>query len=183
MNQKNLSKLTSNRYFIIAVFLAAVLISLGGFYFKDFFAQSKGLGLLGIFIINFFSSATFFVSGPAFLTIIAGGSLYPPFLVALVASLGASMGDLVSFFMGYSGRRLAVKKLETKSWFKIIDNLFKAYGIWVVFVFAIIPNPLFDAIGLVAGIFGIKPAKFFLVMLLGRFARFIILALIGAKYY
>lgn len=183
MNQKNLSKLTSNKYFVTAVFIVSVLISLGGFYFKDFFAQSKGLGLLGILIINFFSSATFFVSGPAFLTVIAGGSLYPPLLVAFVASLGASAGDLVSFFMGYSGRTLTYKRLEKKKWFLIVENLFKRYGIWVVFVFAIIPNPLFDAIGVVAGIFGIKPAKFFLVMLLGRFLRFVLLAFIGAKFY
>lgn len=183
MNQKNLSKLTSNKYFVIAVFIVSVLISLGGFYFKDFFAQSKGLGLLGIFIINFFSSATFFVSGPAFLTVIAGGSLYSPLLVAFIASLGASAGDLVSFFMGYSGRELALRKLENKLWFKVVDDLFKAYGVWVVFIFAIIPNPLFDAIGIFAGIFGIKPIRFFLVMLLGRFLRFILLAFIGAKFY
>lgn len=183
MNKKNLSKLTSNKYFIITVFLVSLLMSIGGIYFKDFFAQSTKLGLLGILIINFFSSATFFVSGPAFLTIIAGGSLYPPLLVAFIASVGASAGDLISFFIGHSGRKLAAKRLEKKLWFKVLDDLFKVYGIWVVFVFAIIPNPLFDAIGVVAGIFGIKPAKFFLVMLLGRFIRFVLLAFIGAKFY
>lgn len=183
MKKNQLSNLTSNKYFIIFIFIASLLISFAGFYFRDFFAESRGLGLLGIFIINFFSSATFFISGPAFLTVVAGGDLYNPLLVALVASVAASLGDLVSFFMGFSGRKLTYKRLEKKKWFTLVDDLFKKYGIWVVFVFAIIPNPLFDAIGLVAGIFGIKPAKFFFVMLLGRFLRFVLLAFIGAKFY
>jgi membrane protein YqaA with SNARE-associated domain len=183
MKKNQLNNLTSNKYFIVSVFIISLLISFAGFYFRDFFAQSRGLGLLGIFIINFFSSATLFISGPAFLTIVAGGDLYNPLLVALVASMAASLGDLVSFFMGFSGRKLTYERLERKKWFTLVDDIFKRHGIWVVFVFSIIPNPFFDAIGLIAGVFGIKPVKFFLVMFLGRFLRFVLLAFIGAKFY
>lgn len=174
MNKKNLS--------IIALLLSTI-ISFLIFYFRDFFAGVQSLGLLGIFLINFFSSATFFVSGPAFLTVIAGGSIYSPLLVAFIASLGASAGDMVSYIFGFSGRHLALEGLKKKIWFVVIENVFKAYGKIVVFLFAIIPNPLFDAIGLLAGVMGMKYYEFFVITLLGRFARFIILALIGARFY
>ena len=184
MNQKNLkslNKLASSKYFIIAVFILSTLLSFAGLYFKDYFAHSKGLGLLGIFLINLFGSATFFVSGPAFLTVVTGGGLYNPVLVAVVASLGAAIGDLVSFLIGSSGRELTKQKLESKKWFKLLDDLFKRFGSWVVLIFAIIPNPLFDAVGLVAGVFGVSIKRFFVLTLFGRFIRFGILALIGAK--
>lgn len=167
----------------IFLLIFSIGLSIGIFSLRDYLRDTISLGLLGIFLINFASSATFFVSGPAFLTVIAGGSIYPPLVVALIASLGAAFGDMISFFLGYSGRSLTEHKLKKKLWFTILEDLFKAYGSVFVFVIAIIPNPFFDALGLIAGIFGFKPLKFFVLIFLGRVARFIILALIGAKYY
>lgn len=178
----NLNKIFSNKIFIIILFLLSLVLSFAGFYFQDFFAHSRGWGLLGIFILNFFSSATFFVSGPAFLTIIAGGNLYNPILVAVVAAVAASLGDLVSFALGYSGRNLTYKHPENHKWLFLIEAHFKKYGLLIVFLFALIPNPFFDAIGIVAGIFGLKPGKFFVIMLCGRFLRFMVLAFSGAKF-
>lgn len=175
--------MTSKKSFSILILILSFALSIAAFIFRDYFRQASGLGLLGIFLINFASSATFFVSGPAFLTVIAGGSIYSPLLVAIVASLGAAAGDMISYFLGYSGRKLTEHKLKKKLWFIVLEDLFKAYGDIFVFIFALIPNPLFDALGLVAGVFGLKPARFFVLILLGRFARFILLALIGAKYY
>lgn len=173
----------NKKYLSVLVLVLSLTLSLGLFIFRDYFKDFRNLGLLGIFLINFVSSATFFVSGPAFLTVIAGGSIYPPLLVALIASLGASIGDMVSYFFGYSGRKLTEHKLKKKLWFIVIEDVFKAYGSIFIFVFAIIPNPFFDAVGLFAGVLGMNYTKFFLLMLCGRFARFIILALIGARFY
>jgi len=167
----------------IFLLIFSFVISIGVFSLRDYFKDATSLGLLGIFLINLASSATFFVSGPAFLTVVAGGSIYPPILVAVVASLGASLGDMVAYFFGYSGRNLTVHRLQKKLWFKVTEGLFKTYGTIFVLVFALIPNPFFDAIGLFAGVLGMKYSKFFLLMLVGRFARFVILALIGVKYY
>lgn len=173
----------NKKYFSIIVLIFSFFLSIGLFLFRDYFRDFKSLGLVGIFLINFVSSATFFVSGPAFLTVIAGGSIYPPLFVAFVASLGAAAGDMISFFFGHSGRHLALYNFRKKIWFNVFEDLFRAHETIIIFVFAIIPNPIFDAVGFFAGIFGMNYVKFFIVMLTGRFARFVILALIGAKFY
>lgn len=173
----------NKKYFSVAVLILSFSLSIALFLFRDYFRQLQSLGLIGIFLINFVSGASFFVSGPAFLTVIAGGSIYPPLLVALVSSLGASFGDMVSFFFGHSGRNLALHNLKKKFWFRVFEDIFKAYETIIILVFAIIPNPFFDGVGLFAGIFGMNPVKFFVIMLTGRFARFIVLALIGARFY
>ena len=173
----------NKKYFSVAVLILSISLSIGLFLFRDYFRDLRNLGLIGIFLINLVSSATFFVSGPAFLTVVAGGSIYHPLLVAFVASLGASVGDMVAYLFGYSGRNLTVHRLQKKLWFKVIEGLFKTYGTIFVLVLALIPNPFFDALGLFAGVLGMKYSKFFFLMLVGRFARFVILALIGAKYY
>ncbi len=175
--------MTSKKSLPIFILIFSVVLSFAAFFFRDYFKEASYLGLFGIFVINFVSSATFFVSGPAFLTVIAGGSIYPPLLVAFVASLGATVGDMVSYLFGFSGRSLAIKSLQKKIWFVVIEDVFKAYGTIFVFLFALIPNPLFDALGLFAGVLGMRYTKFFIIVLIGRFSRFVILALIGAKYY
>ncbi len=182
MKKLLINNITQHPYFPVFLFVVSIILSFGAFWYRDLFEGTRTLGLIGIFIINLISSATFFVSGPAFLTVIAGGSIYPPLLVALVASLGASVGDLVSFAFGYSSRHVALKKFENKQWFIWVESLFRRHGVWIIFFFAFVPNPIFDAIGLIAGVFKFKWKTFFILILLGRFARFIILALLGAKF-
>jgi membrane protein YqaA with SNARE-associated domain len=172
-----------NKTLSIIILISSICFSIGIFLFRDYFKDATSLGLLGIFLINFVSSVTFFVSGPSFLTVIAGGSIYPPLPVAFFASLGAAIGDMVSFFFGYSGRNLIIKKLKKKLWFLVLEGIFRKYGTFILFILAFIPNPIFDALGLVAGILGYSPKKFFAVMFLGRFSRFALFALVGAKYY
>src|SRR3990167_4320226 len=173
--------MTSNKIIAGAVFVLSIVLSVGFFVFNDFFAGSRSLGLIGIFIINFVSHASFFVSGPAFLTVVAGGNLYPPILVALVSSFGATLGETISFAFGASGRYLANHKLKNKKWFYILSIYFKKYGDIILFVFALVPNPLFDAVGLVAGIFGYNFFKYFLLVLAGRFIRYFFFASFCAK--
>ncbi|HZJ18130.1 MAG TPA: VTT domain-containing protein [Patescibacteria group bacterium] len=163
------------------IFILSFVLSLSLFIFKDFFRDSKSLGLFGIFLINFVSNASFFVSGPAFLSVIAGGSLYNPILVALVSSVAATLGDMIGFLVGFSGRKIILEKLEKKFWFSVLEDYFKKYGGLMLFFLAFIPNPFFDAIGLVAGIFVYSPKKFIIIVTLGRFLRYLILAGIGAR--
>lgn len=162
------------------IFVLSILLSAAFFIFKDFFAASKSLGLLGIFVINFVSNASFFVSTPAFLTVVAGGNLYPPLLVALVSSFGATAGDALSFAFGASGRHLANNKLKKKEWFRILSEYFKKYGDILLFILALVPNPIFDAIGLIAGVFSYNFFRFFAIVWVGRFIRYFLLATFGS---
>ncbi len=173
----------SKKSLSVLLFIFSLILSLGVFGLRDYFKDATSLGLFGIFLINLISSATFFVSGPAFLTVIAGGSIYPPLLVALFASLGAAVGDMVSFILGYSGRDLAIVRFRKKLWFRVVESLFQKYGSVFLFILALIPNPFFDALGLIAGLFGFSPLRFFAIIFVGRMSRFVLLALIGAKYY
>lgn len=165
----------------ILIFVLSIVLSVSFFIFRDFFKASSAFGLIGLFFVNFVSNASFFVSAPAFLTVVAGGNLYPPILVALVSSLGATAGDAVSFIFGIAGQKLAKHKLEKKKWFAVLEKLFKKHGNWILFTLALAPNPIFDAIGLIAGIFGYSFYRFFLIVWLGRLIRYFFLAYFGSK--
>ncbi len=158
-----------------------MLLSIAFYVFKDYFREASSFGLFGIFIVNFVSSATFFVSAPAFLTIITGGNLYSPILVAGIAAVGACLGDMLGFAFGYSGRRLTKKKLDRHKTIRFLEKHFHRHGTLIILLLAIIPNPLFDAIGILAGVVNYSPFKFFTLMLFGRFLRYWALAQFGSK--
>lgn len=170
-----------NKLYVILIFSLSILLSIGFFQYRDFFKNALSLGLIGLFTVNFVSSAGFFVSAPAFVTIIAGGNLYPPILVAFVAAIGACLGDMLGFVFGHSGRKLTKKKLDRHKIVRFLEKHFHRHGGLIIFILAVIPNPLFDAIGILAGVVNYPALKFFVIMLIGRFLRYWLLAQVGSQ--
>lgn len=162
----------------LIILLASIALIVLAFIFREKLAEFKNLGLLGIFLINFFGNATVLLPAPAIATVVAGGALYPPLFVAIVSALGASLGDMVGFFLGLSGKNLFIKNHHKR--YMMLKNLFHKAGDIIVLLFAFIPNPFFDVIGLAAGIFHFSPIRFFILMLLGRFVRGLLLAYLGS---
>lgn len=164
-------------------YLILSLVSFGlifaSFYFRNDLAKLGSFGLVGIFLINLISSVTLFLPAPAIATVVAGGIIYNPLFVAIAAALGSSIGDFVSYILGRTGKEVLLKK--DSFWYSIFKETFNKFGAIFIILFAFIPNPLFDAVGLVAGLFSYSPWKFFLYVLLGRFLRNLLLAYIGHK--
>lgn len=166
-----------NRSYIITFIISCLGIFLA-FLFQEKLSQFKSLGLVGIFLINFIGSATIFVPSPAIFSVFAGGAVYGIVAVAVIASIGAAFGDMLGFFIGHSGKHIFLQK-ENK-WYKIGQEYFIRFGGLFVFVFALIPNPLFDGIGIFAGALGYSRYRFFVFLFLGRLLRNFLLAFAGS---
>lgn len=162
--------------YLITFFMSVFLMFLA-FSFQEKLSQFKAFGLLGIFLINFFGSATLFLPAPAIASVLAGGIIYPPIAVAIVSAFGASFGDMLGFFLGYSGKQIFLK--NNHKWYGLIKNVFQKYGGIIIFLFAFIPNPLFDGVGILAGTFLYPMRKFFIFLFAGRLLRNIFLAYLG----
>lgn len=168
-----------NRYqWVFMLVLSLVLVVLA-FAFQEKLSEFRSLGLLGIFLVNLIGSATLFLPAPAIASVVAGAVIYPALAVALVASLGAGLGDMVGFLLGRSSKELLLRSQNRM--YLLVQDVFRRYGGVAVMVIAFIPNPFFDAIGIVAGVFSYSPYKFFFWTFLGRFLRNILLAMIGAQ--
>jgi membrane protein YqaA with SNARE-associated domain len=170
-----------NKPLAILFLVISIVLPIFIFVFQDFFKSTQSLGLFGIFLTNLITGMSL-IPAPGFLSVIAGGSVYPIVLVALVSALGATIGDFVFFIIGFSGRNLTVKKLQKKILFQVLEQYFKKYGGWVLFFASLVPNPIFDSFGLIFGIFGFSITRFIIIITIGRFLRFLILARIGAQF-
>lgn len=164
---------------VIIFIVSLALIGLA-FVFRQNLSEFRGLGLTGIFLINLIGNATVFLPAPAIASVVAGGALYPPVAVAVSSALGGSLGDMVGFLLGHASKHLFIKNHHKV--YMNFKRLFHKTGIFVIFIFAFIPNPFFDAIGILAGIFHFPPARFFIILLAGRFLRSLLLAYLGSTF-
>lgn len=161
------------RNYLVLFFVSVGLIFLS-YFFRDELLKLGSFGILGIFLINLVTSMTLFLPAPGIATVVAGGFLYNPFIVALVAALGSAIGDFIGYILGRSGKEVLLKK--NSFWYNIFRETFHKFGAIFIILFSFIPNPVFDVVGLVAGLFSYNPARFFLYVFIGRLLRNLLLS-------
>lgn len=179
MTKKKNTFFQSNAFFLLLFTIATIGVILP-IYFRDQLLELTSFGLIGLFLINFLGSATIFFPAPVILSVGIAGNLYNPLLVALVASLGSALGEGTGYLFGYSSReimRLRSKKLTNH----MIHFLFEKYG-WIgVILFSLVPNPVIDGVGILAGLAGFSLWRFVLFVFIGRLVRNIVVAQLGAS--
>lgn len=124
-----------------------------------------------------FLAATFFpVSSEIYLIAILEQSnliLIPVF----VATIGNVLGGLVTFFMGWKGGELALKKISNKNQtrFEKTNNIVHKYGAYSM-VLAWVPF-IGDFIVLIGGAFKLPPVQSIIWMTIGKFVRYLVFAM------
>lgn len=134
-------------------------------------------GFFGVFFVSLISHATIFLPLPSYLIVYALGPQMNPFLLGIFAGVGAALGELTSYFVGYGVEKGT--HLEEKKSYPGVRKAFKKYGFWAIPVFALTPLPT-DIIGLVAGILRYPLLKFFLGCLIGKIILHWVMAYGGA---
>ncbi len=136
------------------------------------------LAYLIVFTISLVANLTILVLVPfAASFMIAAASQWNPILVALVASVGGTIGELSSYYVGYLGKKLAA--VENNTWFNRVEGWFQHYGMWALSFLALQPLIPFDVGGLIAGAARMSVPKYLLAILIGKFPKYIIVTFAG----
>lgn len=152
------------------LFLVSTLALLLPLFFKEQMRSIESFGLFGLFLINFFSSATIFLPSPGLVSIPVAATIYNPFSVILLGSVGSALGEGVGFLFGHSSVRV-LNGEKHKVLFHLNKFIFKKYGLPILFITAAIPNPIVDGLGILAGIAGYPLHRFLIAVFLGRILR------------
>lgn len=168
----------------IAVAVAAVALSVGltvlAYVFRGYLehihSTVRDIGYPAVFLVSLLSSASVFLPLPGPLVAFVGGSVLSPVPVALVAALGAALGELTSYAVGYGGHAVA----QNTQVYQTISGWVRKKGWPILFLLAAIPNPVFDAAGIAAGVLRYPVWLFFVVVLAGKIVKFLIFAFAGA---
>lgn len=173
-----MQKITRNKYFFIGTLVVSSLFVILPFIVKIDYERFQALGLLGVLITAFFGSVTVFIPSPAIFSIGVAGGYYNPLLVGLMAAIGSTIGDTTGYLLGYSSNK-ATEFEKKKIWYGLLHFTLEKYGVIIILVASIIPNPFFDGLGILAGLAKYPIKKFLFYIFIGRILRFYIVALIG----
>ncbi len=156
-------------------------------------ASANNYGLAGMFIFAFIASSTFSITPIAMpywiVTLTLPDILAPqygiwaPVWVALVTAVAASLGQFMTFMIGYGGRTLSAR-LSQRFSPETYDNAVKwmrKTGPWAVFLMTLIPNPVHLPMTIAIALLRYPPYRFLLYSFLGISLRSFIIAFSG--YY
>lgn len=174
-NQTNLPSWrdTAVRFSLLILTLIATLgVIIGRAYFER-------LGLYGypaVLLISALGNAALFFPAPTFAVVLAAGGTLDPLMVGMIAGLGAALGEMTGFVIGKSGRCL----VDQKPLYRRLEAFMRKSGPLAIFTLGLIPNPIFDLGGLIAGTLRMPAWHFLLAAWLGKSLRFWLMAALGA---
>ena len=121
-------------------------------------------------LVQALTSATLFLPAPGAALAAAAGTFLDPFWVGIFAGIGSATGELTGYLLGYCGRR-AVPTDDSRMW-RLAERGFSRWGFMSLIALALIPNPVFDALGIMAGCLRYPLGKYWLATAVGKVVKF-----------
>jgi len=202
MNTVNINKEVKQSLFRKEIILGAMAIVLtivlcaAAVYYKDYLmnmVHMTSYGLLGLFIISLVASSTFSVTAvplPFWLLVLALPSVLAsqwgvlaPVWIGLTTALGISLGQLLTFMIGYGSRSLSERltsKFNNRFYIRAMDWA-RRHGSIAVFVMSAIFNPIHLPMTIAIAALRYPPYKYFVFSFLGASVKSLFMAFCG--YY
>ena len=160
----------------VGVILLSAAITLSILKWHGRIQALRQYGYLGVFLISLMGNATIILPAPSLAAVFAIGAVLNPVWVGLAAGIGEALGELTGFLAGYGGRAV----VEDRAAFQRLECWVRRYGLWVIFVLSVIPNPFFDLAGIAAGMLRFPLWQFLLSCWAGKTLKTMAFALAGA---
>ena len=164
-------QLTSENLLRLGAFLAVVAVVALALAFRDK-VQLDQIGYAGLGLTVLIASGGLVLPVPSLATACAAGILLEPPYVALVAGSAGAVGELTGYFLGYSGRGV----LDQSRLYQRMEGWMRRGGWLVLFLLALIPNPIFDFAGIAAGALRYSVWRFLAVVWSGKVLKFLALS-------
>ncbi len=129
--------------------------------------KPENIGYGGVWVIGFIAAGSIIlpIPGPAAVCIAAAPDLgLNPLIIGVVSASAEALGEMTGYMAGLSGRSL----FERNKYYPKFHSLLQRRGGIILFVGAVIPNPLFDILGIAAGSIGYPIKRFLTVVFVAK---------------
>lgn len=105
------------------------------------------IGLVVLFFLSLISNATLILPVPGLALTALAATVANPLAVGIAAGTGQALGEMTGYLAGYSGQEL----IDNSPRYERLAIWMRRYGALTLFFLGLIPNPLFDVAGIIAG--------------------------------
>ncbi|PKB79908.1 MAG: hypothetical protein BZY88_11000 [SAR202 cluster bacterium Io17-Chloro-G9] len=165
---------TKENYIRIGIFLAVIATVVTAFMLRNQFTPEQW-GYGGVALSSLVASAGFILPIPALgaVCVSIGPPLHlNPLFTGLIAGSAEALGELTGYFLGYTGRAV----ISRTRIYQKLEGWMDRRGWMLLFLVSIVPNPIFDVIGVAAGALRYPLWRFLAVVWAGKLIKFITFA-------
>ena len=130
----------------VGIVLTVLAASAAALLLRDQLTPTQA-GYGGVALASLIASAGLIIPVPALGAVCAASVFLNPALLGLVAGTSESVGELTGYFLGYSGRDM----LRRSRLYNRLEPLVRRRGWLPLFLVSLVPNPIFDIVGIAAG--------------------------------
>src|SRR5258705_11608948 len=146
-------------------------------------AALKALGVWGIGALALIDSSTIPVPIDALLIDYVAHDHRRFLLYCFMAAFGSAVGSLLPYYLGRAGGELFLLKRINRQGYEQMRDRFEKQEFLAIMFPAMMPPPMpVKLFEFAAGVFEMKPLWFFSAILVGKFVRFLIWAIITITY-
>ena len=153
------------RFSLFAFVVVFVIVGIVLWTTNSLTLENAGYG--GVWIISFIAAGSIFlpVPGPAAVCVAAVPDFgLNPLAIGIISASAEALGEMTGYIAGLSGRSL----LQKHRLYPRVQSLVQRRGGLILFFGSIIPNPLFDVIGIAAGSVAYPIKKFLIVVFFAK---------------
>ena len=148
---------------VVIAAIAAALLLRGSF-------GSTQVGYGAVALSALVASAGLLIPVPALATACTTAIFLNPFLVGIIAGTAESAGELSGYYLGYTGRDV----LSQSRLYQRLERWMRRRGWLLLFLVSLVPNPIFDVVGIAAGALRYPIWGFLAVVWVGKVLKFLI---------
>jgi membrane protein YqaA with SNARE-associated domain len=138
------------------------------------------LAYISVFLASLIANLTILAPVPfAIVIIITAASKFNPWIIALCAATGGTIGELSGYYAGRLSKKIAIP--DSIVAYHKIEGWINKYGFWAILVIAFQPIIPFDIGGLIAGTAKMPLYKFMPALWLGKFPKYLLFAFAGLE--
>lgn len=156
------TKLKNITISILGLIFVLFVIFVAWFYRSEI-ENYAATGYLGVLIACIASTSTILLPAPGILVVIQYAQIFNPVIVTILGGIGTALGELIGYLLGRSGNKIVNINTQKK-----VFSWFSKKPILTVFLFSLIPLPVFDVVGIFSGVTKQNPIKFFLACFCGK---------------
>ena len=166
------------REFNIAIMLLVVFLgSVPFLFFRDEVRNMAGLGYMGLMAACFLTNATIFLPASGIAFTVSAATVLNPYICCVCGGLGTAFGELISYSCGRVGKKL----VEDNKLYRKMQGYISKRGFLTVLIFAFLPFPIFDFVGVAAGAGKMNVAKYTVACIIGKVLKMFVYVILANR--
>ena len=129
--------------------------------------QAEDAGYAGVFFLSFLGSVSMVLPVPGLISLCGLSVVLNPFVLGVLAGLGETIGEISGYAVGYGGGSF----IEKRRFYGKLVYWMERRGTLVLFLVSVVPNPVFDLVGIAAGAVRFPLPRFLATVLAGKILK------------